>query len=283
MEWINAISTILFKKGDRSQCGNYRGISLLSVVGSLHRRDPARAKTASRMDISRITVWLSQRQRHYWWYLYLSSTVHSLCGLHESVGYGQLWTAFHHTWESRLPTKVHKNNQEALYWMMFILDSLSMTNWRRLSSTTVVWSRAANWYLHSSEFTQQSYFGSPSRKSSTLAEYKSDSAMTVIFSINAGSKRRPNFLQNSSERLSTLMTSRFSVIHHKACSLWWHPTTTLQSVWVSQNSSLSLFSIDSSFSIIVSFACGNTLLSTSFVVLVSLPKFQALPLSLLTL
>ena len=27
--------TILFEKGDRSQCGNYRGISLLSVVGKL--------------------------------------------------------------------------------------------------------------------------------------------------------------------------------------------------------------------------------------------------------
>ena len=32
---INPHLTILFKKGDRSDCGNYRGISLLSVVGKV--------------------------------------------------------------------------------------------------------------------------------------------------------------------------------------------------------------------------------------------------------
>ena len=33
--WLNAITVILFKKVDRSLCGNYRGISLLSAVGEV--------------------------------------------------------------------------------------------------------------------------------------------------------------------------------------------------------------------------------------------------------
>ena len=32
-DWIDASTCILFKKGDRSLCGNYRGVSMLSVVG----------------------------------------------------------------------------------------------------------------------------------------------------------------------------------------------------------------------------------------------------------
>ena len=34
-DWIDTIITILFNKGDRSDCGNYRGISLLSAVGKV--------------------------------------------------------------------------------------------------------------------------------------------------------------------------------------------------------------------------------------------------------
>ena len=32
---VNPNLTVLFKKGDRAECGNYRGISLLSTVGKL--------------------------------------------------------------------------------------------------------------------------------------------------------------------------------------------------------------------------------------------------------
>ena len=35
LDWIDANIAILFKKGDRSHCGNYRGISLLSAVGKV--------------------------------------------------------------------------------------------------------------------------------------------------------------------------------------------------------------------------------------------------------
>ena len=35
LDWIDANIAILFKKGDRSHCGNYRDISLLSAVGKV--------------------------------------------------------------------------------------------------------------------------------------------------------------------------------------------------------------------------------------------------------
>ena len=35
-DWRNAIIAPIYKKGNREECGNYRGISLLSVVGKLY-------------------------------------------------------------------------------------------------------------------------------------------------------------------------------------------------------------------------------------------------------
>ena len=37
-EWREAIIVPIYKKGSRDECGNYRGISLLSVVGKIDAR-----------------------------------------------------------------------------------------------------------------------------------------------------------------------------------------------------------------------------------------------------
>ena len=37
-EWREAIIVPIYKKGSRAECGNYRGISLLSVVGKIYAR-----------------------------------------------------------------------------------------------------------------------------------------------------------------------------------------------------------------------------------------------------
>ena len=37
-DWRDAILVSLFKKGDKSECGNFRGISLLSIVGKVFAR-----------------------------------------------------------------------------------------------------------------------------------------------------------------------------------------------------------------------------------------------------
>lgn len=100
-EWIDTLITILFKKGDRSQCGNYRGISLLSVVG----------KVFAGMSLQHLK-WLAE-------HIYAKSqcgyhngrgTIDGIFTLHqvleksreqrrgESFWHGQSWTTFHHTW-----------------------------------------------------------------------------------------------------------------------------------------------------------------------------------------
>ena len=37
-EWIDAVLVSLFKSGVRDQCGNFRGISLLSIIGKILAR-----------------------------------------------------------------------------------------------------------------------------------------------------------------------------------------------------------------------------------------------------
>ena len=37
-EWREAIIVLIYKKGSRDECGNYRGIGLLSVVGKIYAR-----------------------------------------------------------------------------------------------------------------------------------------------------------------------------------------------------------------------------------------------------
>ena len=34
-QWIDAITTVLYKKKDRTECGNYRGISLAAHAGKI--------------------------------------------------------------------------------------------------------------------------------------------------------------------------------------------------------------------------------------------------------
>ena len=102
IEWDDAIITILFKKGNRSQCGNNGGISLLSVVGKvfadvilqrlklLAELIYPESQCGYRNGRGTIDGIFTLRQL-------MEKSVHSLCGFCESVRYGQSRIAFHHT------------------------------------------------------------------------------------------------------------------------------------------------------------------------------------------
>lgn len=61
---INAIICILFKKVDRSDCGNYRGISLLSVVGKIFADIVLQGLKRLAELVYPLSVRLQRRQRH---------------------------------------------------------------------------------------------------------------------------------------------------------------------------------------------------------------------------
>jgi len=60
----DATIVTLFKKGNRSHCGNYRGISLLSTAGKILARLLQNRLSCSRTDPTQISVWLQAIQRY---------------------------------------------------------------------------------------------------------------------------------------------------------------------------------------------------------------------------
>jgi hypothetical protein len=57
------ITTLYKNKGDRGDCNNYRGISLLSITGKLFVRVIIkRLQIIGEKNISRVSVWISHMQ-----------------------------------------------------------------------------------------------------------------------------------------------------------------------------------------------------------------------------
>ena len=59
----DAVVIIIFKKGDRNACGNYRGISLLSIAGKIFARILLNRLQVAAEEI--LPVWLSTSPRHH--------------------------------------------------------------------------------------------------------------------------------------------------------------------------------------------------------------------------
>ena len=65
-DWKDAEIVPIPKKGDLKHCDNWRGISLLDVVGKVFCKDFAGAAAGGvREGVTRVTVWVPEGERVY--------------------------------------------------------------------------------------------------------------------------------------------------------------------------------------------------------------------------
>ena len=228
LDWIDAIIAILFKKGDRSQCGNYRGISLLSAVGKffadviLQRvhllADSIYPQSQSGYHHGRSTIdgiftlrQLMEKTREQRRCLYIAFV--DFVKAFDTVNRELLFIIIGKlgcppkfiTIIKKLYTDVHAR---------LAVDG-ELTKSVDYNSGVKQGCKLAQNVLVS---TQQSYSGSLLRKSSTPAVYRSDYVMMAIFLTYADLKQNPKSLQSLSEKPSMLMTLQFAVTRQRVFS-----------------------------------------------------------------